>query len=162
MKYYDENIEHLKHLVLSRISALHAVARERHFQPAVRWLRKGKKQVLGDIFIQILNRSRKEGLVVCYWLGLPSSDGERMVFDVAEEQIKAIQESLLALPILSDFGWKIEIGAQNVEPTIVLRNERRVLRIDVQSTMVRSPSHVKEISEKLADALSAAIHAIGC
>ncbi len=160
MKYYDENIEHLKHLVLSRISALHTVTGERHFQPAVRWLRKGKKQVLGDIFIQILNRSRKEGLVICYWLGLPSSDDERMIFDVAEKHLNAIQESLLALPILSDFGWKLEIEPHNAEPTIVLRNER-VLRIDVQSTMVRSPSQVKEISEKLADALSAAIHAIG-
>jgi hypothetical protein len=157
---FDENIEHLKHLILSRLTALHAVAGKRYFQPGLRLLTKGKKQVLADIFVQILNNSRDKGPVLCYRLGLSSTDDERLDFEVAEEHIGAIQGSLMDLPIVSDIGWRIDIASNSNEPGVVLRNERGVLRIDVQSTMVLSPSRIKESSEKLADALKAAILAI--
>ena len=69
-----------------------------------------------------------------------------------EEMVGAIQSSLEHHPIMSAYGWKIHIAYDGLEPRVVLRNEQNSLRIDIQSTMVHSPSRIKEISEKLADA----------
>jgi hypothetical protein len=154
---FDETMEHLKHLVLSRLSALHAVVGKRYFQPGVRLLSKGKKQVIDDLFVQILNKSRDKGAVLSYWLGLSSADNERLDFDVADEHVEAIQGSLMDLPIISDFGWTIDTESNSSESGVVLRNEQSALRIDVQSTMILSPSRIKESSEKLAGALKAVI-----
>ncbi|MHA2040950.1 MAG: hypothetical protein ACW975_03720 [Candidatus Thorarchaeota archaeon] len=158
---FDENIEHLKHLVLSRLSALQLVVGRRYFQPGVKLLSKGEKQVIADIFVQILNNSRSKGAVLSYWLGLSSTDDERVNFDVPEQHVESIRGSLMSLPIISDFGWSIDTAPNNNEPRVVIRNKRDSIRIDVQSTMVLSPSRIKESSEKLADALEAVILAIG-
>jgi hypothetical protein len=157
---FDENLEHLKHLVLSRLSALHVVVGKRYFQPGVKLQSKGKKQVIADIFALMLNKSRDKGAIVSYWLGLSSADDERLDFHVADELVIAIKDSLIDLPIMSDFGWSLDTASNSDESRIVLRNERGALRIDVQSTMVLSPSRIKESSEKLADALKAVILAI--
>ncbi|MHA2042090.1 MAG: hypothetical protein ACW975_09525, partial [Candidatus Thorarchaeota archaeon] len=121
---------------------------------------KGKKQVIADIFALMLNKSRDNGAIVSYWLGLSSADDERLDFHVADELVIAIKDSLIDLPIMSDFGWSLDTASNSDESRIVLRNERGALRIDVQSTMVLSPSRIKESSEKLADALKAVILAI--
>lgn len=157
---FDENLEHLKHYILSRLSALHVAVGKRYFRPGVRLLSKGKKQVIDDIFIQMLNKSRDNGAVVSYWLGLSSTDDERLDFDVADEHVEAIQGSLMDLAIIADFGWTIDNESKGNGSRVVLRNDQSALRIDVQSTIVLSPSRIKESSEKLADAIKAVILAL--
>jgi hypothetical protein len=155
---FAENMEHLKHHVLSRLSALHVVVGKRYFQPGIKLLSKGTTQVIADIFAQIINKSRNQGAVLSYWLGLSSSDSERIEFDVEEELAGAIQDSLELHPIISDSDWKIRIAYDSFEPVVVLRNEQSDIRIDIQSTLVHSPSRIKDTSERLADALKTILH----
>ncbi len=157
---FEESLEHLKHLVLSRLASLQTVADKRYFQPGVKWLSKGKKQALADIAIQILNKSREDGSVIWYWLGLPSTDDERLVFDVPMELVNPIQEALADIPLLSDLGWIVETASNNNELGVVLRNIRNDLRFDILSTIIHSPSRIKETSEKLAEALTISFQAL--
>jgi hypothetical protein len=154
---FDDSIEHLKHLVQSRLSALHAVIGKRYFQPGVRLLSKGKKQVVVDFFAQMLNMSNDRGPIHIYWLGLPSTDTERIDFDIAEEKKGIIQISLKEHPISTENGWTIKSS----EPGVVLQNEQGAVRFDIHSTMVHSPSRIRDTSEKLADALKVVIHEMG-
>jgi hypothetical protein len=161
LKSFDEIVEHLKYIVLSRISLMHAAAGKRHFQPGVCWLIKGKKKVLDDITIQILSKSREEIGTLCYWLGLPSNDDERLVIEILhEDQIPAIHAVLSDHPIVTNLGWKIETYPNGDVSRIVLRNERDVMRIDVQSTIILSPSKVADTSQNLANALEVIILAL--
>jgi hypothetical protein len=155
---FDENMEHLKHLVLSRLSALKRVVGQRYFQPGISFLRKGKKQIINDFFAQMLSSSKDRGPVVTYWTGISSSDIERIDFYVEDEQVMLIQDSLEHHPIVSRSGWSISISNDSDKPGVVLRNEKGELRIDVQSTLVHSPSRIKAASEELADALVVVLH----
>jgi len=150
---FDENMEHLKHLILARLSALHAVIGKRYFQPGISLLSKGKKQIINDFFAQMLNSSEDKGPVLTYWFGLSSSDIERIDFNIGDEQVKSIQDALECHPIITASGWKISISQDSNGPRVELRNEQSDFRIDVQSTMIHSPSSIKDTSENLADAL---------
>jgi hypothetical protein len=154
---FDENMEHLKHLVLSRLSTLHAVVGVRYFKPGISLLSKGKKQIINDFFAQMVNRSKEIGPVFTYWMGISSSDTERIEFTIEDEQVRAVKDLLKHHPIATDSGWRMSILNDSNEPIVALRNEQSDLRIDVQSTMVHSPSWVKETSENLADALRTAL-----
>ncbi|MFX0053657.1 MAG: hypothetical protein ACFFAX_01540 [Promethearchaeota archaeon] len=154
---FDENMEHLKHLVSSRLSALHAVVGKRYFQPGVSLLGKGKKQVINDFFAQMLNQSKEKGPVLTYWTGISSTDTERIDFAIEGDQARAVQDSLVHHPIVTESGWSVSVSDDSNEPRVLLKNEQSELRIDVQSTMVHSPSWIKETSEKLGDALGTAL-----
>jgi hypothetical protein len=160
LKSFEDVIEHLKYLVLSRISAMHAAAGKRYFQPGIRWLMKGKQKALADITIQILNESREVSGTICYWLGLSSKDAERMAIDIHEDQVSAIQTLLTNHPIVSKGGWKVASQVNGDMSRVVLSNERNAMRIDRSSTIVLSPSRVRDTSQNLADALTAIILAL--
>ncbi|MFW9802709.1 MAG: hypothetical protein ACFFFC_08670 [Candidatus Thorarchaeota archaeon] len=151
---FDENMEHLRHLVLSRFSALHAVIGKRYFQPGVSLLGKGKKKIINDFFAQMLNQSKDNGPVLTYWTGISSTDAERIDFAIENDQARAVQDSLEQHPIVTESGWSVSVSNDTNEPGVLLRNEQSELRIDVQSTMVLSPSWIAETSKNLADMLS--------
>ncbi|MFW9888023.1 MAG: hypothetical protein ACFFER_07575 [Candidatus Thorarchaeota archaeon] len=155
---FDENFEHLKHLVLSRLSALQTVVGKRYFQPGISLFSKGKKKIINDFFAQMLSKSRDKGPVLTYWTGISSSDTERIDFYVEDELVKTIQDSLKHHPIAFDFGWILSASHDTNDPKVVLANEKSELRIDVQSTLVHSPTWVKNSSDELADALRVVLH----
>ncbi|MFX1260636.1 MAG: hypothetical protein ACFFAZ_00980 [Promethearchaeota archaeon] len=158
---FDENMEHLKHLVISRLSALKTVVGMRYFQPGISLFRKGRKQIINDFFVRMLSSSKDKGPVLTFWVGLPSSDFERIDFDVDDELVRVLQDSLERHPIVIDSGWSLSVSKDSNKPGVVLRNDQSDLRIDVQSTMVHSPSWIRDTSEELADALRVVLHEFG-
>ncbi|MFW9847109.1 MAG: hypothetical protein ACFFD6_10190 [Candidatus Thorarchaeota archaeon] len=153
---FEDEIEHLKHTVLSRISTLHSVSGKRYFQPEVILLSKGKKRALADIVIDFSDSvGEDQNGIFNYTLALPTSMYERLTIDVSDKLKQSILQTLEGLPIVQDNEWKPFVKAIPNGYRIQLCNMKDSINLGSDSSMFMSPSRVEEVSHKLGRALAA-------
>jgi hypothetical protein len=148
VRLLDEDLSHLEHHVMARLSALRNAAA--NGSCCVRWLKKGKLEVVSDIgFVVELDRKK-----VSYWVGIPSQQNERFEVAGQEESTSDLLERLRNLPVLAQLGWEILTQKHQSESVIQVSNPAKMIRISSEHDVVVDPMSASNVSGLLSQTMS--------
>jgi hypothetical protein len=159
---FPEDLDHLEHLVCSRISAVQAAASGILSAPFVRWRSKNETRVLTDIGVYLLGRSLEESdSVVEYSVGFSPNEMEHIKMLLSASRDHGVLESLSRLELMNSLAWGISSESTSSWNKTVLSNTRASPNIQDSATLIKSPSELDRVTLTVVDAIKAILGSLG-
>ncbi|MFW9943545.1 MAG: hypothetical protein ACFFB7_00955 [Candidatus Sifarchaeia archaeon] len=143
----SEDLDHLEHLVCSRISAVQAAASSTFSEPFVRWRARNQTRVLTDIGVYVLGRSLEEtDIVIAYSVGFSPTEIERVEILLSTSNDPSRLDSLSGLKLVKDLEWDLSKEPASTQHKTVLSNSKGSPNIQDSSTLIKSPSELEKVT----------------
>ncbi len=158
-----DDLDELENHIMTRLRVLQAATRNHLETIRVRWLDIGTRQVVADIGIVISfpKGQGQSGVVVYYWLGILSTESERLEI-VGESEIRGEVLGILGiLSVVAELGWKPEVEERASGFRIQILNPLHAIRVSSLSSIVAVPTSSRKVSETIAGAISQLLEALG-
>ncbi|RDE17275.1 MAG: hypothetical protein C4K49_03665 [Candidatus Thorarchaeota archaeon] len=152
----SDDLDELENHIMTRLRILQSVTRNHNGTIRVRWLDIGKRQLVADIgiVITIPRRQSHSDVAVYYWLGILSSECERLEI-VGESEIRDLLASVLAaLSIVVELGWKTEVEERVSGFRVQILNPLHEIKVSSLSSIVTTPTSSQKVSETIAGTVS--------
>jgi hypothetical protein len=159
----SDDLDELENCVMTRLCVLRVATRNHQEKTCVRWLDMGKRQVVADVGIVISSPKGQtgSGVVISYWLGIPSRESERFeITEVSETQDKLVS-ILDRLSVVTELGWKPLVEEIESGRRIRILNPLHSIRVSSLSSIVAEPTSSRKVSETIAGTVSQLLEALG-
>jgi hypothetical protein len=148
IKLLDEDMDQLEYHAMARLSSLRALNGKG--RDCVRWLERGKLQVLSDMGMIVDSLSAK----ITYWLGIPSQQQERFEIMSPQEPTPGLIAGVRSIPIIAESNWQLVMGQQGSGTLIRISNPKKLIRISSLSSIIVDPTSSSAASSSLVETLS--------
>ncbi len=149
-----DNLEHLEHLALSRVTSIQSIASDNLFQPYARWMQKKESRVLSDFGVYLIGSTLEmAGAVIRYSVGFSSGDEERIEVLLSEEPDSEFQREVTRLD--SDLGsrWVLTTDSGQHEYKLHFTNVTDSPNLGRGASLIRSPSEQERATREVAETI---------
>ncbi len=156
-----DNLEHLEHLALSRVTSIRAIASDNFFQPYARWIQKQEGRVLSDFGVYLIGSALDTvSAVIRYSVGFSSGHKERIEVLLSEEPDSDFQSAVTELD--SDLGskWVLTTDSGLHEHKFCFTNVTDSPSLKRAASLIRSPSEQERATREVAETIESLLQLV--
>ena len=156
---FDEAIDHLEYLVISRMKSFSELLDVSKVKYNVVWMKTNGRMVLENFIIESVFDSKlsKSVIAIDYDFGLPSQSSESLTVASRNSKIRELIENK-ADPLIHKREWKVFVEQDDLQEKVRLVNLQYSPSWGSLSSMISSPTKIEEDSEIIRTILHSLYH----